>query len=421
MDNVKLFNYAKDLIPKGVTSPIRYFDPYPFFIKRGYGCKIIDVEGNEYIDYCMGYGALLLGHLFKEVISAAKDQLERGTLFCTPTEEEVILAKLLNQIIPSAEMVRFMNTGAEATMHAIRLARAYTKRSKIIKFEGCYHGAYDYVLVRAGSGALEQRLSISQGILNSVMNSTIVLPFNNIEAIEDIFKHDNDIACIILEPVMANMGVILPEKDYLNKLRKISESNNTLLIFDEVITGFRLALGGAQEYYGVRADLTTFGKALSNGFVISALTGKKEIMSLLAPQGNVYQASTFAGNPLSVSASIATIRFLQRNNIYRSLEERTKAIVDSIRDALKEFKISARVNSIASIFQIFFTDKDVIDYATAMNSNTNIFRSYFDSLLKHNIFIPPSQFEASFISYMHEEEYIKESINAMREALRGLR
>lgn len=421
MNNVMLFKEASNIIPKGVNSPVRYFEPYPFFVKQGNGCKITDIEGNEYIDYCMGYGALLLGHAFKEIIDIVREQLDKGTLFCTPTEEEVILARLLSSIIPSAEMVRLMNTGSEATMHSIRLARAYTKKSKIVKFEGCYHGAYDYVLVKAGSGALEQRLLLSEGMLDSVINNTIVLPFNNIEAIEELFKRDNDIACIILEPVMANMGVILPEKDYLYKLRKITESNDTLLIFDEVITGFRLTLGGAQEYYGVKADLATFGKALSNGFVISALTGKKEVMSLLAPQGNVYQASTFAGNPLSVSASIATIKFLQRSNIYKLLESKTKEIIDSIRDSLKEFNIDAQINSIASIFQIFFTDKEVIDYSTAKSSNTNIFKSYFRALLKRGIFIPPSQFEACFISYMHEDKYIANSINAMREALRELR
>ncbi|GIU70746.1 MAG: glutamate-1-semialdehyde-2,1-aminomutase [Candidatus Nitrosocaldaceae archaeon] len=421
MNNARLFQKAKRLMPKGVNSPVRYFDPYPFFIKSAKGCKIKDVENNEYIDYCMGYGALLLGHAFKDVTNAAKEQLKDGTLFCTPTEKEVELAELLHKCIPSAEMVRLMNTGSEATMHAIRLARAYTKKSKIVKFEGCYHGAYDYVLVKAGSGALEQKLLLSEGMLDCVADNTLVLPYNDIESVEELFKKEDDIACIILEPIIANMGLILPKDDYLHKLAKIAKENDTLLIFDEVVTGFRLALGGAQEYYGIKPDLATFAKAISNGFVISALVGKKEIMSNLAPEGNVYQASTFAGNPLSVSASIANIEFLRKKKIYKQLEKHCKAIADAMRDYIKDYKINARVNNIASMFQIFFTDREVIDYDTVRSSNTELFKRYFKELLKNKLFIPPSQFETCFISYSHDEKIIKKSIDIIERALRELR
>lgn len=419
MNNAKLFQKAKRLMPKGVNSPVRYYDPYPFFTKSAKGCKIKDIENNEYIDYCMGYGALLLGHAFKDVIDAARDQLKNGTLFCTPTEEEVELAELLHKCIPAAEMVRLMNTGAEATMHAIRLARAYTNKSKIVKFEGCYHGAYDYVLVKAGSGALEQKLLLSEGMLDSIIHDTLVLPYNDIGAVEELFK-EHEAACIILEPVIANMGLILPKDNYLQKLAKLAKDNDTLLIFDEVVTGFRLALGGAQEYYDIKPDLATFGKALSNGFVISALVGRKEIMSNLAPEGNVYQASTFAGNPLSVSASIANIKYLKKKKIYKKLEKQCKEITHSISDMLKDYKIDATVNSIASMFQIFFTDKDVIDYDTVKSSDTKIFKKYFRTLLKNKVFIAPSQFETCFLSLAHEK-YIKESIDAIDNALRGLR
>ncbi len=420
MDSARLFDKAKRLIPKGVNSPVRYYDPYPFFVKSARGSKIKDVDGNRYIDYCMGYGSLLLGHAYKEIIDAVKDQLKSGTLFCIPTEKEIELAELLSKIIPSAEMIRVMNTGSEATMHAIRLARAYTKKSKVVKFEGCYHGAYDYVLVKAGSGALEQGLLISEGMLDCVASNTLVIPYNDIEALEGLFKKHDDIACIIVEPVIANAGLILPKDGYLNKLASIAREYNALLIFDEVVTGFRLALGGAAEYYNIRPDLATFGKALSNGFVISALTGRKEIMCNLAPEGNVYQASTFAGNPLSVSASIETIKLLRRKkSIYRELERKCKDIVNAMNDLIKDYKISASINNIASMFQIFFTDKQVIDYATAKGSNVEEFKRYFRALLKNGVFIPPSQFETCFLSYSHTEDDIDKSVDAISNSLRA--
>ncbi|MEM2856528.1 MAG: glutamate-1-semialdehyde 2,1-aminomutase [Candidatus Nitrosocaldaceae archaeon] len=419
MNSARLFAKAKKLIPKGVNSPVRYYEPYPFFVKDAKGCKINDVEGKSYIDYCMGYGSILLGHAYKDVIDEVKSQLKLGTLYCAPTESEIELAEMLSKSIPSAEMVRLMNTGAEATMHAIRLARAYTKKDKIVKFEGCYHGAYDYVLVKAGSGALEERIPLSEGMLNSVIDNTLVLPYNNIEAVEELFKRHNDIACIILEPVIANMGLILPKDGYLHKLAEIVKKNDALLIFDEVVTGFRLALGGAQEYYGIKADLATFGKALSNGFVISALTGRRDIMSCLAPEGKVYQASTFAGNPLSVRASIATLKMLKRT-IYKELEKNSSYLTKAIKDLIIDHGIEARVNNIASMFQIFFSKMDIIDYESVISSNTDMFKTYFQQLLRNGVFIPPSQFETCFLSYSHTREAIDKSIEAIDSSLRKL-
>jgi len=297
-ESLRLFNKASKLIPKGVNSPIRYFEPYPFFVKRAKGCKVYDVDNNSYIDYCMGYGSLLLGHAFKDVIDEVKSQLYKGSLYCMPSEQEVELAELLNRCIPSAEMVRLVNTGLEATYHAIRIARAYTKRSKVVRFEGCYHGANDYTLA-------------DKYVPECIRKSTLIVPYNDINALDDTMsKHGDDVACIIVEPVMANAGLILPEEGYLSHLSRVAKEHGSLLIFDEVVTGFRLALGGAQEYYGVKPDLSTFAKAMSNGFTIACIAGREDVMSILAPKGDLFQASTFAGNPVGVTASIATIRFL---------------------------------------------------------------------------------------------------------------
>ena len=422
MKSARLFKKAKELMPMGVNSPVRYYEPYPFFAKEARGCKIKDVDGNEYIDYCMAYGALLLGHAYKDIINAISKQLKYGSIYCTPTEQELELAELLHKSIAIAEKVRIMNTGAEATMHAIRLARAYTKKSKIIKFEGCYHGAYDYVLVKAGSGALEQELLISEGMLDCVAKNTIVLPYNDIYALEQALKDHDDVACIIIEPVIANMGLIMPEKGYLEKVAKVARDNDALLIFDEVVTGFRLALGGASEYFNIKPDLACYAKALSNGFAISALVGRKDVMALLAPEGNVYQASTFAGNPVSVTAAITSIKILRKNKkIYKELEKNTRIIVDAIRDMIKDYRLKATVNSIASMFQIFFTDSNVKDYDSVKRSDVRRFKAYFRELLKSKVFIPPSQFETCFLSYAHKEKDIKKSLDAIELALKKVK
>lgn len=318
----KLFNSAKKIIPSGVNSPVRYFEPYPFFTKKANGAYIWDEDNNRYIDFCNGYGALLLGHRRKEIITSVEKQLSKGTLYCTPTESEIELSKLIIGNFPSIDKVRLVNTGGEATMTAIRLARGYTKKKKIIKFEGCYHGAHDSVLVKAGSGSAHNGISVSDGGLNEISKNTLVAEYNNIEDFENIIRKNKDIAGVIVEPILANMGLILPEKNFLYDLRKITKENNIPLIFDEIVTGFRIAPGGAQQHFGIKPDITTLAKALSNGFTISAVGGRSEIMDLLSPRGNVYQASTFAGNPISVSAAISSIKTVNKikNKLYSKLE-----------------------------------------------------------------------------------------------------
>ena len=416
-----LFERACKIIPGGVNSPVRFFQPYPFFVDSGNGSKIYTKEGNTLIDYCMGYGAVLLGHSNQEIALEVKNQIDKGSLFCIPTEKEIELAELCNEIIPSAEMVRITNTGAEATMHAIRLARAYTKKAKIIKFDGGYHGAFDYVLNKAGSGASE--LEHTDGILNESARKTITIPYNDIEALESVIKKDqesdNDIACVIIEPVLANSGLVLPEKDYLNQVRKTTKQNNIVLIFDEVVTGFRLALGGASEFFGITSDITTFAKALGNGYPISLIAGKKEIMSQLAPSGKVYQASTFAGNPVSVTASLKTLEILRENKdiIYPQVGKTCDRLVSGIKDIAHDKEIELTINSIGSMFQVFFTKRSVNRYHDVKTSNVTKFSELFKGLLDSGVFIPPSQFETCFISANHNEEDIEKTIESYENAL----
>jgi len=416
----KLFDRARDIIPGGVNSPVRFYEPYPFFAAKASGSKISDSDSNSYIDYCMGYGALLLGHNFKEVTNSVKVQLSRGSLYCTPTEMEVELAELITKCVPCAEMVRLVNTGMEATMHAIRLARAFTKRQKIIKFEGCYHGAHDYVLVKAGSGAAYQGIPVSEGMMDGIAENTLVIPYNDPPALEKVIE-SNNVAAVIMEPVIANMGLILPENNFLHDVRKITQQNGTLLIFDEVVSGFRLALGGAQEYYNVKPDLATFAKALSNGFPIAAIAGRKDIMEQLAPVGNVYQASTFAGNPISVSAALATLKTLRKNTIYSKLGRTCEEIVKGVKDILSNLKLEASVNSLGSMFQIFFNNGFVRDYDSAKRSDMKLYKRFFDHLLNEGIFVPPSQFETCFVSYAHSKSDAKNTIEAIENALRMVR
>jgi glutamate-1-semialdehyde 2,1-aminomutase len=418
-----LFEKACKIIPGGVNSPVRYFKPHPFFVDSGNGSKIFTQDGNTLIDYCMGYGAVFLGHNNKDIALEVKNQIDKGNLFCIPTEKEIELAEQCTKIIPGAEMVRITTTGAEATMHAIRLARAFTKKKKIIKFDGGYHGAFDDVIDKAGSGAIEIE-NVEDGILDESIKKTLTIPFNDIDILEATIEKDksneDSIACIIIEPVLANSGLILPEKDYLNKIRKITKDNNIVLIFDEVVTGFRLSLGGASEFFGIKADITTFAKALGNGYPISLITGKKEIMSQLAPIGKVYQASTFAGNPLSVTASLKTLEILSKdkNIIYPKVNKTCDKLVNGIKDIAQDKKIEIAVNSISSMFQVFFTKKLVKNYQDAKMSDINKFNELFKALLYNGgIFIPPSQYETCFISNNHEEEDIEKTLESYDEAL----
>ncbi|KAF6246520.1 glutamate-1-semialdehyde-2,1-aminomutase [Nitrosopumilus sp. b3] len=423
MTNSKLFSDAKKVIPSGVNSPVRYFEPYPFFTKKSNGAYLWDSENKKIIDFCNGYGALLLGHRRKEIISAVSNQLSKGTLYCTPTESEIELSKLIIGNFPSIDKVRLVNTGGEATMTAIRLARGFTKKKKIIKFEGCYHGAHDSVLVKAGSGSAHNGISVSDGGLDEVSKNTLVVQYNNIEDLQKTIQKHKDIAGVIVEPILANMGLILPEKNFLSDLRKITKENNIPLIFDEVVTGFRVAPGGAQEHFGIKPDITTMAKALSNGFTIAAVGGRKEIMDLLSPGGKVYQASTFAGNPISVSAAIASIKTINKikNKLYSKLERFNLLFSTALDDMATDMNIPHQINFTASMFQIFFTNKPVTNYETSKKADSKKFQKMFRTLLKKGIFIAPSQFEVVFLSDAHTENVLNKTLDAYDAALKSVK
>lgn len=416
-----LFDSAKKVTPSGVNSPVRYFEPYPFFVKKAQGSNIWDEDGNRYVDYCTGYGAMLLGHRRTEVISAVKKQLDIGTLYGTPTGLEVELAGLIKKAYPSMSKVRLVNTGSEATMTAIRLARGITKRKKIIKFEGCYHGAHESMLVRAGSGSAG--IAVSDGIPEDFTKNTVVIQYNNSEELERVISKDKDIAGVIVEPVLGNMGLILPEKNFLQHMRKITKQHGIPLIFDEIITGFRMGLGGAQEYFAIKPDITTLGKSLSNGFVISAVGGRADIMDQLAPGGKVYEASTFAGNPVSVSAGIASIKTMAKlqNKIYPKIAKQCSTLVKSIEETASILGIPHQINSIASMFQIFFTDSPVTDYSSSKKADGKKFHKMFQNLLKKGVFVAPSQFETGFFSFAHSDADLDKTISAYDYALKQVK
>ena len=416
----KLFNDAKKVIPSGVNSPVRYYDPYPFFVKKSQGSHLWDEDNIRLVDFCNGYGALLLGHRRKEIISAVLHQLKNGTLFGTPSSIEIKLSKLIIGNFSSIQKVRLVNTGAEATMTAIRLARGFTKKKKIIKFEGCYHGSYDSVLVKAGSGAAHHGISVSEGGLKEISSNTLVVQYNNSDELEAVIKKHKDIAGVIVEPILANMGLILPENNFLKNLRQITKENNIPLIFDEIVTGFRVSPGGAQAHFGIKPDLTTLGKALGNGFTIAAVGGRKDIMDQLTPGGKVYQASTFAGNPVSVSAAISSITTMNKlkNKLYSRLERYCALLARAIDDIATDMKIPHQINFTASMFQIFFTNKPVVNYKSAMKSDSKKFQKLFSALLQKGIFVAPSQFEVVFLSAAHTKSDFNDALNAYQYALK---
>jgi len=416
MKSEELFNEAKNYLPGGVDSPVRAYKPFPFFANHGKGSKIFDVDGNAYIDYCLAYGPLVLGHANYKIISEVKKQLEQGTAFGVPAEKEIELAKLVIEKVPCAEMVRFVNSGTEATMSAIRLARAATGKKKIIKFEGSYHGAHDSVLVKSGSGAVG--LPDSPGIPEETTKNTVLIPFNDEETLTEVIEREGDqIAAVIVEPVMGNIGCILPKKGYLNFLRNITAHNNIILIFDEVITGFRIAEGGAQEYFGVTPDLVTLGKILGGGFPMGALAGRKDLMEMIAPSGSVYQAGTFNGNPVSVTAGIAMLKELN-NKFYNELNKKGSKMRTGLKNVLYDNDIDYKVAGLSSMFQLYFTGEDVYDYAGAKSADAEKFNQYFQKLLKNGIFIPPSQFECCFLSLMHDNEEIEKTLEIIGSSLK---
>lgn len=416
-----LFAIAKDVIPSGVNSPVRYYPPFPFFAERAEKGSIWDADGRRYLDLCNGYGALLLGHGREEIISAVSEQLRKGEIFCVPTERESELAGKIRRNYPSMERVRLVNTGGEATMAAVRLVRGFTKRNKILKFDGCYHGAHDAMLVGAGSGSAHAGLSTSDGVSERLASETLVVPYNDPATLDDALSKNDDVAGVIIEPVMGNMGVILPSDGFLEEVRKITIQNDVPLVFDEVITGFRLAPGGAQEIYSVKPDVTTLGKALGGGFPIAAVGGSTEIMEQLAPGGRVYQASTFAGNPVSVSAAMASIDTIGRERgMYHDLERRCSHLAGMVGDAASDAGIAHRINRIASIFQIFFIDGPVSNADAARRADAARFARLFRGLLENGVFIAPSQFETAFISAAHSDEEISRIAGAYEAALAGV-
>lgn len=418
MNSEDLYRKAVRLFPGGVNSPVRAFSPYPFFVKQAHGSKLTSVDERNYVDYCMSYGAVLFGHAYPPIMDAVSEAIENGTIFGTPSEREVELGELITKIVPSMEMMRFVNSGTEATMHAVRLARGYTGKKKIVKFEGCYHGAHDSLLAGVGSGAATFGVA-SSGVPEDVARNTIVLPYNNVEKLERALNQDaNQVAAVIIEPVIGNSGLILPKRGYLQKLRELTKRHGIILIFDEVITGFRLGIGGAQEYFGVQSDLVTFGKVVGGGLPFAFFGGRRDIMENLAPKGKVYQAGTYGGNHLCVSVALCVIHQLRsRKTIYSVLDKKCETIVRAMSETISKRGLDASVIRIGSMFQIFFTRNRIIDYANVLTSDTLKFGNYFSKVLSSGIFIPPSQFETCFLSAAHNETDVDETIEKINKVL----
>jgi glutamate-1-semialdehyde 2,1-aminomutase len=416
-----LYERAKKVMPGGVNSPVRAYKPYPFFTARAQGSRLYDEDGNSYLDYSLAYGPMILGHAHPEINEAVKEQLKDGTMYGTPTEAEVEMAEIVSAAYPSIDKLRLVNSGTEATMHAIRVARGFTKKKKIIKFAGCYHGAHDYVLVKAGSGATTFGVPDSLGIPEETTRNTLLLPYNDVEALQEVVEaNKRELAAVIIEPVVGNAGVILPREGYLQEVRKITEEQDILLIADEVITGFRLAMGGAQEYYDFKADITTLGKIMGGGFVIAAFGARDEIMNNISPLGKIYQASTYSGNPISVAAGLAALKILARNGgeLYGRLEASVKRLRDGLVDIADDAGVNVQVNGVSSMFQLFFNDAPVVDYKTAMLSDTERFMRYQRGLMARGVYLAPSQFETCFVSAAHSDEDFSETLVAMEESIK---
>lgn len=420
-----LFEEAKKFIPGGVNSPVRAFKSVggnPIFVERGSGSKFYDVDGNEFIDYIGSWGPHLFGHNPSFIKNALMNAINNGTSFGAPTEIEVQMAKLITELVPSIEMVRMVNSGTEATMSAVRAARGFTGKEKIIKFEGCYHGHGDFFLIKAGSGALTFGVPTSPGVTKGNAADTLIADFNNIESVKKLIQaNKNEIACVIIEPVVGNMGTVRADNSFIRELREVCLNENIILIFDEVMTGFRLAKGGAQEILGITPDLTTFGKIIGGGLPVGAYGGKKEIMEMVSPSGPVYQAGTLSGNPLAMSAGLAALNHIKNNpDIYSLLEEKGKYLEDGIKDGIKSINKNYQLNRVGSMMTLFFTEEPVIDYNTAVKSDTKLFAKYFHEMLNRGIYFPPAQFEAMFISTAHSKEDLDKTIEANLEALKSL-
>jgi len=422
----KAFKQACEVIPGGVNSPVRAFKSVggqPVFISKGKGSKITDIDGNEYIDFISSWGPLILGHAYQPIVEVIQRTAELGTSYGAPTLLETEMAELIVSMVPSIEMVRMVSSGTEATMSAIRLARGVTGRNKILKFAGCYHGHGDSFLIKAGSGALTLGLPDSPGVPESIAKDTLTANYNDIASVEKIFaEYENQIAAIIVEPVAANMGLVLPEKGFLEGLRRITEEHGALLIFDEVITGFRLSPGGAQQHYGVTPDITTLGKIIGGGLPVGAYGGKKSIMQQLAPTGPVYQAGTLSGNPLAMAAGLVMLKTLKNNpSIYQELERKAAKLENGLKENLQKTGVKAVINRVGSLLTMFFTNLEKIEsFEDVMKSDQGKYAKYFSLALEAGIYLAPSQFEATFISNAHSDEDIEKAIEASYQAMMKL-
>ena len=416
-----LYRRALELIPGGVNSPVRAFKAIgtpPVFIERAKGSKLWDVDGNEYIDYVGSWGPMIMGHAHPRVLSALRKTAPKGTSFGAPTPLEVELANEIRKAFPSMELVRMVSSGTEAVMSAIRVARGYTGRNKILKFEGCYHGHGDSLLVKAGSGATTFGIPDSLGIPEELARHTLTAPYNDLERVRFLVdQYPEQIACIIVEPIAGNMGVVLPEKGFLEGLRKVCDEKGILLLFDEVITGFRVAYGGTQELYAIKADMTCLGKIIGGGLPVGAYGGREEIMEKVAPLGGVYQAGTLSGNPMAMAAGIATLQYLKTQKVYKDLEKKTAYFVEKIEEITEERRIPISINFATGMLTLFFTEGPVRDYTTAKMSNTKRYAQFFIEMLEQGVYLPPSQYEAWFFSLAHTQKDLDQTLEACDKAL----
>jgi len=422
--SIALFNKAKRIIPGGVNSPVRAFKAVggsPLFIQSAKGSKIYDVDGNEYIDYVLSWGPMILGHTHPVVIKALQRACEKGTSYGAPTPLEIELAEMILKAYPSMDIVRMVNSGTEATMSAIRVARGFTGRDKVIKFEGCYHGHADGLLVKAGSGAATFGVPDSLGVPKDYARNTITLPYNDLKAVRTVLeKNAKNIACIIIEPVVGNIGCVLPKPGFLEGVRKLTKKYGAILIFDEVMTGFRVSYGGAQKAFKIKPDMTCLGKVIGGGLPVGAFGGRKDIMKMVAPEGPVYQAGTLSGNPLAMTAGIETLKILSRPENYKKLLSKSAALEDALKDAAKRAGIKTRFYRAGTMFCTYFTDTEVVDYSTAKKADAQKFAKFFRKMIDNGINLAPSQFEAGFMSLAHSTADINKTARAAYEAFKEI-
>jgi glutamate-1-semialdehyde 2,1-aminomutase len=417
--SIKLFDSAKRLMPGGVSSPVRAISPHPFYTTKAEGPYLWDADGNRFIDYCLAYGPMILGHRHPAIVRAVTDQLQKGWLYGTPTEQEIRLAQRIHGLCPSMEMLRFVSTGTEATMAALRVARGATGRDKIVKIEGGFHGAHDSVLIKAGSGATTLGIPDSRGVPTDTAKNTLQVPYNDLEALEKVLKNFRGlIACLIMEPVLGNVGPVLPQEGYLEAVRDLTEEHDVLLIFDEVITGFRLSLGGAQEYYGVKPDLTTLGKIIGGGFPIGIFGGRSDLMEQVAPSGGIYQAGTFNGSPVSLASGMATLDVMEKENVLAKLNGIGDEMRKDLQEIVDDLKLGYSVVGIASMFKIFFGPEPQ-NYGQALKCDKAGYLAFFRRMLDSGIFLTPSQYETDFISAAHSKEVIETTLEAFRSCLKS--